>query len=69
MLTSWTNNKGGGGGDGGGGKKGLQLRSTATQNTRVKIKNTYCLKLALILQPRKAHLTAPQRRCEMLSVD
>ena len=35
MLTSWINNKGGGGGDGGGGKKGLQLISTATQNTLV----------------------------------
>ena len=35
MLTSWINNKGGGCGDGGGGKKGLQLISTATQNTLV----------------------------------
>ena len=35
MLTSWINNKGGGGGDGGGGRKGLQLISTATQNTLV----------------------------------
>ena len=84
MRTSWINNKGGGGGDGEGGRKGLQLISTATQNTLVtkelenqtgklfnalNWKNTYCLKLDLILRPRKAHLTALQCRCEMLSVD